>query len=524
MDLIAVKVFWGQVQVQNRGKNCKKLDDRSNRHVIFLLICLSVKENVKSWRKGNSLHKSEVQALASGKVSWQCDRCRACNGKREPVGPVRLFPRRKTTIMPRKRYLLYLGVFLLVTINYIDRIALSAAAPSLTREFHLSPVQLGYLFSSFMWLYVVCLIPWGFLADRFGERITSAVGVAIWSVATVLTGFMWSFGSVLFTRLVMGAAEASSYPSGGQAMRQWAPRSEYGLTSTMLNSGGNFGPAVGVLLISWVVSISNWRTGFVVAGLICVIWLAAWLVWYRRPEQATFITEEERAFILRERDITPQVAEKGGGIRDLLSSPSMWSIAIAQGCTLYSQMLFLTWLPSYLATERHLDIMRTGLFTAVPYIITVFVSWGLGHLSDKMLSGDTGTGRRRWMVCFAMLSASVVLLSPLFDSVLVILVLITISLIGICTALNLNIALNNDLLRSPADAGKAMGIQITGGNIFGLLGPIATGYIISRTGHYSYAFVVGGVLLIIGAIVTAALSRWPIGKVPAGPALNLLNQ
>jgi MFS family permease len=414
--------------------------------------------------------------------------------------------------MPKKRYLVYLGIFLLVTFNYIDRVALSAAAPPLAKEFGLSPVQLGYLFSSFVWLYLLCLIPWGILTDRFGERIINATGVAVWSAATVLTGFMWSFGSILFTRLVMGAAEASSYPAGGRTLRQWAPRSEYGLTATMLNSGGYLGPAVGMLLISWVVSISNWRVGFVVAGLLCLIWMAAWLLWYRRPEQATFIDEEERAFILRERDTDRQVVEGGSGFKGLLRSPSMWSVALAQGCTVYTQMLFLTWLPSYLATEKHLDIMRTGLFTALPYVITVFASWGLGYLSDRALSGDTSTGRRRWITCFAMLSAAVVLLAPLVDSVFLILVLITISLTGVCTGLNLNIALGTDLLQSPADAGKAIGIQISGGNIFGLIAPIATGYIISWTGHYSWAFIVGGILFIVGAIVTVAFSRWPIGK------------
>src|ERR1035437_8910862 len=98
--------------------------------------------------------------------------------------------------MPKKRYLVYLGIFLLVTFNYIDRVALSAAAPPLAKEFGLSPVQLGYLFSSFVWLYLLCLIPWGILTDRFGERIINATGVAVWSAATVLTGFMWSFGSI----------------------------------------------------------------------------------------------------------------------------------------------------------------------------------------------------------------------------------------------------------------------------------------------------------------------------------------
>jgi ACS family glucarate transporter-like MFS transporter len=423
--------------------------------------------------------------------------------------------------MSKKRTLVYIGIFLLIGFNYVDRIALSVAAPSLTREFGLSTVQMGYLLSSFIWTYLVCLIPMGILTDRFGSRIVNAVGVAVWSAATVLTGFAWSFATMLCMRLVMGAAEASSYPAGGRALREWAPRSEYGLAATMLNSGGYAGPAAGTLLISWVVSLSDWRMGFIVAGLIGLVWLAGWLIWYRRPEDATFLSANERAFILKERDAGRPQQDTGSFTR-LLRSPSMWAVALSQGCAVYTQILFLTWLPSYLATEKHLSIMKTGLFTALPYFIAVFASWALAHLSDRMLHGShTGTGQRRWMVFGAMLSAAVVLLAPLVDSVPLILLLFTVSLTGLSTGISLNIALAGDLLQSPADAGKAMGIQISGGNVFGLMAPIVTGYVIAYTGGYNWAFIIGGLLLLVGAAITMTLTRSPIGVPMARPAVAL---
>jgi ACS family glucarate transporter-like MFS transporter len=127
------------------------------------------------------------------------------------------------------------------------------------------------------------------------------------------------------------------------------------------------------------------------------------------------------------------------------------------------------------------------------------------------------------MVFFAMLSAAVVLLAPLVDSVPVILLLITVSLTGLSTGISLNIALAGDLLQSPVDAGKAMGIQITGGNVFGLMAPIVTGYVIQYTGSYNWAFTVGGALLLVGAAITLTLTRSPIGgarRVLAGPVFG----
>lgn len=418
--------------------------------------------------------------------------------------------------MPKKRYLVYLGIFLLIAFNYVDRVALSVAAPAIAKEFHLSPVALGFLFSSFIWTYLVCLIPLGTLTDRFGARLVNTVGVAIWSGATILTGFAWSYSSLLTTRLVMGAAEASSYPAGGRALREWTPKSEYGLAATMLNSGGYAGPAFGTLIISAVVAATNWQTGFFVAGAIGLVWLAAWLIWYRKPEQAAFLQDAERAKILAERDSGHGGRSAPGGFRRLLRSPSMWSIAIAQGCAVYTQILFLTWLPSYLETTRGLSIIKSGLFTALPYFIATFASWELAYLSDRRLRGQDA-GQRRWLVCFAMLSAAVVLVTPLVDNTFLILALITVSLTGLSTGISLNIALAGDLLRSPADSGKMMGIQITGGNVFGLLAPIVTGYVIKLTGGYSWAFIIGGLLLMVGALLTLTMARWPIGESYAGP-------
>jgi MFS family permease len=411
-----------------------------------------------------------------------------------------------------RRNFVFFGIFLLVSFNYVDRVALSIAGPSIARTFKISPVGMGYLFSSFVWLYFVALIPWGIVTDRLGARRVNAIGVTIWSCATLLTSLAWSFGSILILRIVMGAAEASTYPGSGRALREWAPRSEYGFASTMLNSGGYFGPALGTFLLSGVVALTNWRIGFVVAALLCLVWLAAWLVWYEKPEKAKYIDEKERHFILSRRDIGSSSAQASTtGLSGLLRSPTMWALALSQGSAVYTQYLFLTWLPSYLSIEKHMSIIKTGLFTAAPYLIATVLSLILAAASDRLLTPDGAlSGSRRSAVTVALLSASVVLFAPLFNNNYAILALITISLASLATAISLNIALTADLLKLPGDAGKAMGIQIAGGNAFGLMAPIVTGYIIKFTGNYNAAFVVAGALLLVGAAITMTLTRKPI--------------
>jgi len=415
--------------------------------------------------------------------------------------------------MGRRRIRVYLLMFLLAAINYIDRSALSVAAAPLAQEYGLSPVQMGYLFSSFLWLYVVCLVPMGWIVDRFGARTVNSVGIAVWSGATVLTGLVGSFGALLATRVLMGAGEATTYPGAGRVIREWVPIRERALFTTVFNSGAYFGPAVGGLSLAALVGAVGWRSAFFACGAIGFIWLAAWLAWFRNPAEAAWLGEEERAMLLQDGGAatatsTPQHAI---GIARLLRSPAMLGLMFTQGCGVYTQYLFLTWLPTYLQAERGLSMAKSGWLTALPYFGAVILTILLGRLSDARLSPEAvQAGGRRRMVAAMMLVAAVILLAPFVTDIYLILFLIMVSLSGVATTIGLNIALLSDLLRSTGDAGRATGLLILGGNIFGILAPIVTGYVVQATGHYDYAFVMAGALLLCGGLSALLLTRHPI--------------
>src|ERR1700753_766079 len=139
-------------------------------------------------------------------------------------------------------------IFTLVIINYIDRVALSVAAKPIAAEFGFSPVQMGYLFSGFLWTYVVCLIPLGVLVERVGAKNMVGAGIAIWSAATALTAATVGFVSIFAARLVMGASGATSFPACGRVIRDWFPERERGFVTTLFNGGSAAGPAVGAIL------------------------------------------------------------------------------------------------------------------------------------------------------------------------------------------------------------------------------------------------------------------------------------
>jgi len=349
----------------------------------------------------------------------------------------------------------------------------------------LSPVAVGYLLSSFLWSYLLCLIPMGILVDRYGAKIIIGAGIAIWSLATVLTGGAWNVGTLIAMRLVMGLGEASTHPAGARVVREWIPASERGIANAIFISGSYAGPALGAMLAAWISDVAGWRTAFFVVGAIGFGWLAAWLIWFGSPENVMWLSEDERAKIMRERNAgTAALNErsKASQILRLLQQQTIWGLALTQCCAVYTQYLFLTWLPNYLQATKHLTILKTGLFTAVPYASAAVLIILLGIISDRLLlRGRVATGGRRLVVVGCLLGSSIILVAPWVDNVAILLALITLSLTGMGTAVSFNFALLNDQLKSPQDVGKAMSILVIGGNLSGAAAPIVTGYVIEAT-------------------------------------------
>ena len=118
--------------------------------------------------------------------------------------------------------------------------------------------------------------------------------------------------------------------------------------------------------------------------------------------------------------------------------------------SVYLQYLFLTWLPSYLQTTRHLTVMRTGLFTALPYAMAAVLIVVIGFLIDRMLGGRRlNTGRRRLIVVGSLLCSSVILLTPFVGNVYLLLALITFCMAAQGLSTSFNLALLNDMLVNP---------------------------------------------------------------------------
>ncbi|MFL5254589.1 MAG: MFS transporter [Rhodopila sp.] len=417
--------------------------------------------------------------------------------------------------MGYRRFWVAMLLFCVVIINYMDRVALSVAAKPIEAEFGLSPVAMGYLFSSFLWTYVLCLIPIGLIVDRIGTKTVIGGGLLLWSAATAFTGLSWNFASILVGRLLMGAGEATSYPGGGRVIRDWIPEGERGVVTALFNSGAVAGPAIGALVAGWLVSTFQWRTAFVVLGCFGLVWLVAWLIWFGPPERVTWLSARERDRILRERhgrdlDEIHEGATQSS-LAHIMSCPTMYGLMLSQACIVYSLYLFLTWLPSYLQATLHLDAMATGLFTAIPYALTIVLGMAIAWISDRLLRPDTlRSGGRRYFVVAMMILGLTILAAPVVHDTVLLLAVMTIVLTASNTASGFNLTMVNDLAENPRDASRIMSLVVFGGNSCGLLAPIVTGYVVSATGGFDWAFRIAAGLLVVGAILSVTLTRYRI--------------
>jgi len=185
--------------------------------------------------------------------------------------------------LTRLAVLLALSIF----INYIDRGNLALAAPLIKDELGLSFYQIGLLLSSFFWTYAIFQIVSGWLVDRFPVNWVLALGILLWSAATLGTGLVHSFTTLLAMRLILGIGESVAYPSYSKIISRHFSEFQRGRANSLISAGQASGPAFGTLLGGMLIAHVGWRLFFIIFGIASSLWLLPWLRFLRRPAQGS---------------------------------------------------------------------------------------------------------------------------------------------------------------------------------------------------------------------------------------------
>ncbi len=275
----------------------------------------------------------------------------------------------------------------LAFLSFLDRAAISQAAPAIERDLRLNSVQMGMVFSAFGITYALCEIPSGWLCDRFGARRLLTRVVALWSLLTAATGLAWSYPVLLGTRLLFGVGESGCFPGLARVFRTWLPPRERNTAEGIKAACARFGAAVTPALMVGLYAFVNWRGVFVIFGVAGLIWGVLFHRWYRdRPADHRAVNAGELKLISTER---PKAADFDAGFwKRLIASKSVWGLGIQWFCHYYGFYFYITWLPIYLYQARGMDLRQEAFAAGAPLfaagIGSLFAGFSLSGLARRL--------------------------------------------------------------------------------------------------------------------------------------------
>ena len=407
------------------------------------------------------------------------------------------------------RWVICALLFFAATVNYIDRQVLGILKPTLEHEFGWSETDYGWIVFSFQTAYAIGLLIVGRLMDRFGTKKGFAYSITLWSlaalahawalpigvaVATILTVFGFVSQSTAFTsvvgfivvRFLLGLGEAGNFPASIKTVAEWFPKKERALATGIFNSGTNIGALATPLLVPLVVLYWGWYEAFIITGAIGFIWLAFWLLIYRKPEEHPKLTREELAYIQSDpTEPTVRIPWKR-----LFPHRQTWAFAIGKFMTDPIWWVYLFWLPDFLNKKHGLDLKTFGLPIAIIYIIADVGSIGGGYISSRLIKqGWSINSSRKTAMLICALSVVPIVIASMTSSLW-----LAVILIGIAAAAHQGWSANIFTLSSDMFPKQAVGSVVGIGGMFGAIGGMVisplVGYILQTTGSYVPIFII----------------------------------
>jgi sugar phosphate permease len=399
--------------------------------------------------------------------------------------------------------------FFLAVVTYLDRVCISAAAPFIMEDLHLSVLQMSVVFSAFTLAYSLFEVPSGWLGDVRGPRRVLTRIVLWWSAFTMLTGATVSFGSLAAVRFLFGAGEAGAFPNMARALSRWFPPQERGQANGVLFFGSRVGGMLSAPVALLLIGALGWRASFVVFGALGLVWAAAWHAWFRdRPSEHKDVGTAELAWI---RQGAPLEAPNAHGTdarptpwRAFLASRNLYAICAMYFAYGYGLYFYFTWLPTYLTRVLGFSQLSGGLFAALPFLLAGLANLGGGWLTDRLAStrglrvARCGLGFAGFLACGCLVLASVLAAHPIAKALLLALALGSVDLaLGACWAVCLDVGADH--------AGVVTGFMNTVGNIGGLLAPIVVGIAVDRWESWTIPFYVTAAVYAGGAAAWLAI-------------------
>ena len=381
-----------------------------------------------------------------------------------------------------------------IFINALDRGNFSTAAPLIKDELQLSNYQVGMLISAFFWTYVPGHFLSGWLSERIGAYRTLALGLLVWSVATLLTGMAVGFAMLLGLRLLLGLGESAGWPASSKLLAMHVSADKLASANALTGAGLMLGNGVGILLGGLMIAEFGWRALFFVFGALSLLWLLPWLRLKRPAPMA---------------QADGQVIDHGPApsFWIMLGKREMWGTALGHFCNNYPYFLVLSWLPLYLVKQQGYSIVAMAWLGGAVYLLSALFGVIGARVADRWIArGDSASGVRKFMVLASLVVALGCMLACAFGgpqvAVAGLLVYSLANGLGAFSVFSIG-----QTIAGPSCAGKWVGIQNGVAGLSGVIGPLLTGWSIDHTGNYRVAFLIAAGIIVLGMVCWGVVVR-----------------
>ncbi|WP_216326397.1 MFS transporter [Sphingomonas quercus] len=403
-----------------------------------------------------------------------------------------------------------------VVVSYFDRIILAAAAPAIQRDFRIDDFAMGFLLGAFGWTYGALQVPVGVLLDRIGVRRVMIGSILLWAAASFLASEAIGFATMFAARMMLGVAEAPTFPANAKAIGYWFPRTERSLATALFDGAAKFSNVIAIPAIAFLALEVGWRKAFVATAILSLCYLLLFARIYRDPGLDPRLGPSERAYIAEGGGAAEGLARSRGLalLGYLLLRRKMWGLALGFGCYNYAFSFFITWLPTYLAREMKMDPLSSAGFAIIPWMFATLADllvggWLIDHLVRR---GRDETIVRKSIIVLGMVTALFVIGAAFTDDARWALLWITVSLSGLAAAAPASWSLPS-LIAPVGGAGTIGGMMNFVGSLAGAVAPALTGLIVAQSRSFSGAFLLAGAVLAVG-LVSFTLVMGPIAPIP----------
>ncbi|PKU68872.1 putative anion transporter 3, chloroplastic [Dendrobium catenatum] len=352
-----------------------------------------------------------------GRERSRCDGIVRCSAGLERIGRGMARERAEEALgIPERVKVVALVAFVMSLCN-ADRVVMSVAVVPLAAKYGFLTLNLLNLQSSFLWGYLASSLAGGILADRYGGKRVMAYGVAIWSLATLLTPYAaeHSTAMLLATRTLFGLAEGVALPSMNTLLSRWFPGHERASAVGISMAGFHLGNVMGFLATPVLAAKVGINGSFGFFGLMGFLWLSMWAVGVTNdPRESGVISIEELRLIEKGKGVENR--EEGGRhefppLGYLLSKLPTWAIVLANVANNWGYFVLLSWMPVYFKTVYDVNLKQAAWFSALPWGVMALSGYLAGAASDFLIkSGQSVTLVRKIMQSIGFIGPGVALL------------------------------------------------------------------------------------------------------------------